>query len=166
MPRKRKKKPAHKKPVPRKRRKKEDEPLKINRPLAKKALSRVYKKHVLLERSIFAKFKDPVEYNECVRRLFSWLSIVKNPRHNPKKMVLWSDDTWRRKHRESAKQWTSWQLEIMPKSLQPLDHTLIQCVACKKHAVTFYLKQTRSADEPMTRFNTCTACGKEWRSES
>lgn len=39
---------------------------------------------------------------------------------------------------------------------------LIQCGKCGGRA-TWYLKQTRSADEPMTQFCTCTKCGAEWR---
>uniref|UniRef100_A0A7S3MYM1 TFIIS-type domain-containing protein n=1 Tax=Strombidium inclinatum TaxID=197538 RepID=A0A7S3MYM1_9SPIT len=41
--------------------------------------------------------------------------------------------------------------------------SLIQCNKCKSHNVTFYLQQTRSADEPMTQFCTCMECGKQWK---
>jgi transcription elongation factor S-II len=40
---------------------------------------------------------------------------------------------------------------------------MFQCGKCKKRECTFYQKQTRSADEPMTVFITCKACGHEWR---
>lgn len=38
------------------------------------------------------------------------------------------------------------------------------CKACKKKTA-FLIKelQTRSADEPMTRFMECNSCGKSWR---
>jgi transcription elongation factor S-II len=34
---------------------------------------------------------------------------------------------------------------------------------CGKRECTYYELQTRSADEPMTIFITCLACGKHWR---
>jgi len=39
---------------------------------------------------------------------------------------------------------------------------MFECKKCKKKC-TFYQKQTRSSDEPMTVFITCKACGHEWR---
>jgi len=41
--------------------------------------------------------------------------------------------------------------------------SIIQCFNCKQKKVTFYLQQTRSADEPMTQFCTCLNCGKRWK---
>jgi len=40
---------------------------------------------------------------------------------------------------------------------------MFQCKKCRKSETTFYQKQTRSGDEPMTVFITCKACGHEWR---
>ena len=37
------------------------------------------------------------------------------------------------------------------------------CGKCKSNACTYYQLQTRSADEPMTTFVTCTNCGKRWK---
>ncbi|GBF99722.1 hypothetical protein Rsub_12435 [Raphidocelis subcapitata] len=38
-----------------------------------------------------------------------------------------------------------------------------QCGKCKQRKVTYYQLQTRSADEPMTNFCTCTVCGNRWK---
>jgi DNA-directed RNA polymerase subunit M/transcription elongation factor TFIIS len=38
-----------------------------------------------------------------------------------------------------------------------------KCNRCGKRETTFYELQTRSADEPMTKFITCVNCGKRWR---
>jgi transcription elongation factor S-II len=40
---------------------------------------------------------------------------------------------------------------------------LFKCNRCKKRETTFYELQTRSADEPMTKFITCVNCGNHWR---
>ena len=44
------------------------------------------------------------------------------------------------------------------------DYTvLFKCGKCKSARTTFYLLQTRSADEPMTAFITCLGCGYRWK---
>lgn len=37
------------------------------------------------------------------------------------------------------------------------------CLRCKTKKVIYYQKQTRSCDEPITTFFTCTNCGKSWK---
>lgn len=37
------------------------------------------------------------------------------------------------------------------------------CGKCKSKACTYYQLQTRSADEPMTTFVSCTNCGNRWK---
>lgn len=43
------------------------------------------------------------------------------------------------------------------------DNDMFHCGKCKSKKVTYYLKQVRSADEPMTCFFTCHNCGKNWK---
>ncbi|KAI8621048.1 transcription factor S-II-domain-containing protein [Chytriomyces sp. MP71] len=38
-----------------------------------------------------------------------------------------------------------------------------KCGKCGKRKATYYQKQTRSADEPMTTFVTCQNCGNKWK---
>jgi DNA-directed RNA polymerase subunit M/transcription elongation factor TFIIS/outer membrane biosynthesis protein TonB len=40
---------------------------------------------------------------------------------------------------------------------------MFKCGRCHKKETTFYELQTRSADEPMTKFITCVNCGNHWR---
>ena len=40
---------------------------------------------------------------------------------------------------------------------------LFTCNKCKSKKTTYYQMQTRSADEPMTTFVTCTNCDKRWK---
>ena len=44
-----------------------------------------------------------------------------------------------------------------------LPTTKIICGKCKHNEATFYLRQTRAADEPTTRFYQCTKCKHRWR---
>jgi len=41
---------------------------------------------------------------------------------------------------------------------------MFKCGKCGKRETTYYQLQTRSADEPMTTFHTCTNCGRRWKS--
>lgn len=40
---------------------------------------------------------------------------------------------------------------------------LYECKKCKNRKCTLYQQQTRSADEPMTTFITCTICKNKWK---
>lgn len=40
---------------------------------------------------------------------------------------------------------------------------MFTCSKCKKNKCTYYQLQTRSCDEPMTTFVTCTVCGNNWK---
>ncbi|KAI0715644.1 hypothetical protein K466DRAFT_381307 [Polyporus arcularius HHB13444] len=43
------------------------------------------------------------------------------------------------------------------------DSTTATCPKCDNGRAYFYQLQIRSADEPMTTFYRCTACGNNWR---
>ena len=40
---------------------------------------------------------------------------------------------------------------------------MFKCGKCKSRKTTYYQMQTRSADEPMTTFVTCTNCNNRWK---
>ncbi len=40
---------------------------------------------------------------------------------------------------------------------------MFRCGKCKQRQCTYYQLQTRSADEPMTTFITCTNCNNRWK---
>jgi DNA-directed RNA polymerase subunit M/transcription elongation factor TFIIS len=40
---------------------------------------------------------------------------------------------------------------------------ILKCGKCKSLKTTYYQLQTRSADEPMTTYATCKACGHKWK---
>ncbi len=47
-------------------------------------------------------------------------------------------------------------------AVEPLDSDAI-CPKCHHKGARYLLKQTRSADEPETKFYTCEECGYRWR---
>ena len=49
------------------------------------------------------------------------------------------------------------------KPVSELPDGAFTCGRCKKKKTTYYELQTRSADEPMTAFISCLACGKRWK---
>ncbi|PWN48971.1 transcription elongation factor [Violaceomyces palustris] len=46
---------------------------------------------------------------------------------------------------------------------QEAETDAFQCGRCKQRKTRYYQMQTRSADEPMTTFVTCVACGNKWK---
>ncbi|KAJ1913911.1 transcription elongation factor TFIIS [Tieghemiomyces parasiticus] len=46
---------------------------------------------------------------------------------------------------------------------QAAETDMFRCGRCKSRKCTYYQMQTRSADEPMTTFVTCTNCENRWK---
>ena len=46
---------------------------------------------------------------------------------------------------------------------QEAETDAFQCGRCKQRKTRYYQMQTRSADEPMTTFVTCTNCNHKWK---
>lgn len=53
-----------------------------------------------------------------------------------------------------------WNPESIPKHQ---NNGLLKCGRCGSNNVSYFERQTRSADEPMTVFATCDKCGNKWR---
>jgi transcription elongation factor S-II len=51
----------------------------------------------------------------------------------------------------------------MAATAQTASTDMFQCGKCKQRKCTYYQMQTRSADEPMTTFVSCTNCGNKWK---
>ena len=47
--------------------------------------------------------------------------------------------------------------------LETMPDGALQCKKCKSRKTTYTQLQTRSADEPMTTFALCVACGRRWK---
>jgi DNA-directed RNA polymerase subunit M/transcription elongation factor TFIIS len=53
--------------------------------------------------------------------------------------------------------------KILKESLKESATDLFQCTRCKKRKTIYCEVQTRSSDEPMTKFITCLECGYKWK---
>tara|TARA_Y100000389_G_scaffold6686_1_gene6411 strand:+ start:141 stop:845 length:705 start_codon:yes stop_codon:yes gene_type:complete len=52
---------------------------------------------------------------------------------------------------------------VIIKPMDDVKDSILTCGKCKLNKVHYYQLQTRSADEPMTTFCTCTNCGNRWK---
>jgi len=53
--------------------------------------------------------------------------------------------------------------EVLRGGTKEATTNMFKCNKCKQRECTYYQLQTRSADEPMTTFVTCTYCGNRWK---
>ena len=53
--------------------------------------------------------------------------------------------------------------KMLKESLKESATDLFQCIRCKKRKTIYCEVQTRSSDEPMTKFITCLECGYKWK---
>ena len=93
----------------------------------------------------------------------SILSKIKNKELIPHKIAFMNHqellpEKWKEKLEEKK-----FRLEnkFFPKIEASTDN--FTCGRCKSKACTYYQLQTRSADEPMTTFVTCTKCDNRWK---
>jgi DNA-directed RNA polymerase subunit M/transcription elongation factor TFIIS len=74
--------------------------------------------------------------------------------------VLWPDGPWANIAFELRRK----DLAMEAAKAREEDYSgMFTCMRCKTKRTTFYLLQTRSADEPMTAFITCLSCGNKWK---
>lgn len=62
--------------------------------------------------------------------------------------------------------WSELKLNIMKKHFakqEEVSDGMFTCNVCKSKKTVYYQMQTRSADEPMTTYVTCTNCNKKWK---
>ena len=52
---------------------------------------------------------------------------------------------------------------ILDELVSTLPKTRIDCPTCGHNEATWYMRQTRAADEPTTRLYRCTSCSHTWR---
>ncbi|KAM0556668.1 hypothetical protein ACHAPJ_005726 [Fusarium lateritium] len=130
---------------------------------------------VAVEHAAYTKFKgETPDYKKKIRSLFTNLKNKSNKELgrsvlsgeiSAEKFVVMSDDEL--KSEEQRKKEVELEKENMKKAQVPQEQKSIseslECGRCKKKQVSYTQAQTRAADEPMTTFCECMACGHRWK---
>jgi len=117
-----------------------------------------------LEKEIWRNAKGNIlAYVRCCRRV---IKNYKGERLTAKVIARRTTLQWINK--SERKRWKTLRMDKVVKKKKNLlqfseNKSLLQCVNCKEFKVTYYQRQTRSADEPMSVFAHCHACGKKWK---
>ncbi|KAF4955711.1 hypothetical protein FSARC_11772 [Fusarium sarcochroum] len=130
---------------------------------------------VAVEHAAYTKFKgETPDYKKKIRSLFTNLKNKSNKELgrsvlsgeiSAEKFVVMTDDEL--KSEEQRKKEVELEKENMKKAQVPQEEKSIseslECGRCKKKQVSYTQAQTRAADEPMTTFCECMACGHRWK---
>lgn len=135
----------------------------------------ILKRAEAIEYSVYSEF-DGVnkEYSQKMRRLFINLKDKKNP--GLRAAVVGGDIQVERLVKMSPEEMASEERKQQNNAInqQNVHNALgagepeaetdaFQCGRCKNFKTRYRQAQTRSADEPMTTFVTCTVCGNKWK---
>lgn len=135
----------------------------------------VVNRAVAVENAAFVKFKgETPDYKKKIRSLFTNLKNKSNRELGksvlsgeitPEKFVVMTDDELkseeqRKKELELEKE--NMKMAQVPQEQKSISESL-ECGRCKKKQVSYTQAQTRAADEPMTTFCECMACGHRWK---
>ncbi|KAG8704157.1 RNA polymerase II elongation factor [Ceratobasidium sp. 395] len=118
-----------------------------------------------IEYSVYKEF-DGVskEYNQKMRRLYLNLKDKKNP---GLRAAVVNGDIQEMASEERKQKNSEINQQNVHNALgagEPEAETdAFQCGRCKNYKTRYRQAQTRSADEPMTTFVTCTVCGNKWK---
>eukprot|EP00835_Amoeboradix_gromovi_P004910 NODE_417_length_8973_cov_0.852941.p3 type:complete len:311 gc:universal NODE_417_length_8973_cov_0.852941:5222-6154(+) len=111
-------------------------------------------------------------YKEKMRSLYLNLKVNEKLRQSilleevkPSILVNMSSEELAADHikKINAEQKEKEMLHSMEATAQHASTDQFKCGKCKQRKCTYYQMQTRSADEPMTTFVTCTNCGNRWK---
>ncbi|KAF8599177.1 transcription elongation factor [Ceratobasidium sp. AG-I] len=135
----------------------------------------ILKRALAIENNVFKEF-DGVskEYNQKVRKLFINLKDKKNPGlraavvsgdiHVDKFCKMSSEEMASEERKQKNNEINQLNVHNALGAGEPEAETdAFQCGRCKNYKTRYRQAQTRSADEPMTTFVTCTVCGNKWK---
>ena len=123
-------------------------------------------------RNIIKKWDNPYFVNIYIDR---WRSIYLNLLNNKtlvenlqKKIIRITDFAFYTHQEMCPDIWTKLVEEKMERDKNKYDVSMkidsdFKCGKCGLNKCTYYQMQTRSADEPMTTFVSCTHCGNRWK---
>lgn len=109
-------------------------------------------------------------YSKIARKILANISYTPNA-DNFKKRILCGDvdpyliATFTHESMDPER-WSEIKLNVMKKYFTKQEEVgdgMFTCNVCKSKKTVYYQMQTRSADEPMTTYVTCTNCNKKWK---
>lgn len=106
-------------------------------------------------RSLYFNLKNGVLKNKIENKDFDIKHI---PYMEP--WDLWPEKYEKIFQKKLAKEMIQLQREV---EAQSCTQGMFTCEKCHSNSTTFFSLQTRSADEPMTNYITCIACGHKWK---
>lgn len=72
-------------------------------------------------------------------------------------------DMFPERYNEILEKYSDKNAGLAPKPVVAESDGMFKCGKCKTYKTTYYQLQTRSADEPLTTFVTCTNCNNRWK---
>lgn len=121
--------------------------------------SRAFRRHYCEKvRSILFNLRNPKNPALC-RKVRE--KIIKPERLVDMSPIELFPENWEAALEQVAKRRLRTELSIMSRGQCP--DGIFQCKRCKSWKTVYYQLQTRSADEPMTTFVSCTNCGCNWK---
>jgi len=128
-----------------------------------------------IEQAMFTSQKDPKAYAAKFRLIFTNLGDVKNQelrddlflgRITPKTLMnMTYEDLANPEKRRERRELEDYATECRKPTKAEATCFQFACEKCGQSETTYYQLQIRSADEPMTTFVTCVACGEKWTFE-
>lgn len=110
------------------------------------------------------------EYSTTARKILANISYTPNAKDLKELILNKKIDSYNlakmNKEQLFPQLWAQIKLEVMQRHLPPdqeVSDGMFTCNKCKSKKTVYYQMQTRSADEPMTTYVTCTNCGAKWR---
>ncbi|KAH8924602.1 transcription elongation factor [Atractiella rhizophila] len=134
----------------------------------------VLEKATAVEAALQSAHPDKKQYTTKARSLYMNLKDPKNPQLRadvmsgaiqPAKLVVMRPQEMASKElkEENEKIQSQNLFNAQGATLNEATTDMFQCKRCRQWKTTYYQMQTRSADEPMTTFVTCTNCGNRWK---
>ncbi|CAE6429843.1 unnamed protein product [Rhizoctonia solani] len=138
-------------------------------------IEQILKRVYAIEYQVYKEFDGVTkEYSTKMRRLFNNLKDKKNP--GLREAVVSGDIAAERFVKMTPEEMASEERKQQNSALNEANvHAALgagepeaetdafQCGRCKNYKTRYRQAQTRSADEPMTTFVTCTVCGNKWK---
>lgn len=129
--------------------------------------------HIIKEINGPLKWSNPnfiKNYSKMARKILANISYTSNSKVFKDKILSGQIDPYliasMSREEMNPEYWAEIHLNVMKKYItkqEEVSDGMFTCNQCKSKKTVYYQMQTRSADEPMTTYVTCTNCNKKWK---